>query len=98
MFDVDVDVPITFVDLGVGVHLVRRIPFFFVDAFLLEWPGDVVAGQTTPRSVSLPTCDPPPRDTSDILYQAIYTEGNFVTRDTLLLVDVSRRRAPRIDS
>ena len=71
VFDVDVDVPITFVDLGFVVHLVRRIPFFFVDAFLLEWPGDVVAGQTTPRSVSLPTCAPPPRDTSDILYQAI---------------------------
>ena len=58
MFDVDVDVPITFVDLGVVVHLVRRIPFFFVDAFLLERPGDVVTGQTTLRWVSLPTCGP----------------------------------------
>ena len=46
MFDIDVDVPMTFVDLGVGVHLVRRISFFFVDAFLLEWLGDLVTGET----------------------------------------------------
>ena len=58
MFDVDVDVPITFVDLGFVVHLVRRIPFFLVDAFLLEWPGDVVTGETALRWVSLPTRGP----------------------------------------
>ena len=30
--------------------------------------------------------------------QVAYTEGNFVTSDTLLSVDVSRRQAPRNDS